>query len=90
MKKRFPLLASRPMVEARVCQYENSSNGDLLIDRHPAWQNTWLVGAGSGHGFKHAPEVGRYAAQLVTQTLKSVEPRFSLASKTASQQRLVH
>lgn len=90
MKKRFPLLASRPMVEARVCQYENSSNGDLLIDRHPAWQNTWLVGAGSGHGFKHAPEVGRYVAQLVTQTLKTVEPRFSLASKAASQQRLVH
>jgi monomeric sarcosine oxidase len=90
MRRRFPALADRPMVEARVCQYENSSNGDLLIDRHPALQNAWLVGAGSGHGFKHAPAVGRYAAQLVTQTLKNVEPRFSLVSKASVQQRLVH
>jgi sarcosine oxidase len=90
MRRRFPALADRPMVEARVCQYENSSNGDLLIDRHPALQNVWLVGAGSGHGFKHAPAVGLYAAQLVTQTVKRVEPRFSLVSKAAVQQRLVH
>lgn len=90
MKMRFPALASRPMVESRVCQYENSSNGDLLIDRHPAWNDVWLVGAGSGHGFKHSPAVGKYAADLVTGTLKSVEPRFSLASKATVQQRLVH
>jgi sarcosine oxidase len=90
MRRRFPALASAPMVEARVCQYENSSNGDLLIDRHPSWQDVWIVGAGSGHGFKHAPAVGRYAAELVTQTLKSIEPRFSLASKATQQQRLVH
>ena len=81
LRRRFPALADRPMVEARVCQYENSSNGDLLIDRHPGLQNAWLVGAGSGHGFKHAPAVGLYAAQLVTQALKSVEPRFSLVSQ---------
>ena len=32
-------LAGRPLSEARVCQYENSSNGDFLIDRHPRWEN---------------------------------------------------
>jgi sarcosine oxidase len=90
MKMRFPALASRPLVESRVCQYENSSNGDLLIDRHPTMTNVWLVGAGSGHGFKHAPAVGRYAADLATGTLKVIEPRFSLASKATLQQRLVH
>ena len=31
MRRRFPDLAQRPLVESRVCQYENSSNGDLLI-----------------------------------------------------------
>ena len=90
MARRFPPLATRPMVESRVCQYENSSNGDLLIDRHPRWPNAVLVGAGSGHGFKHGPEVGRYAADLVTGRLARVEPRFSLASKGEAQHREVH
>ena len=73
-----------------MCQYENSSNGDFLIDRHPQWENVVLVGAGSGHGFKHGPAVGRYAAALVNGTNKSIEPRFSLQSKSAQQRRDVH
>ncbi len=90
MARRFPSLAGAPLNEERVCQYENSSNGDLLIDRHPNAPNVLLVGAGSGHGFKHGPEVGRYAAELLTGKLKKVEPRFSLASKAAQQNRAVH
>jgi sarcosine oxidase len=90
MAKRFPALAGAPLNEERVCQYENSSNGDLLIDRHPSANNVWLVGAGSGHGFKHGPEVGRYAAELATGKLKAVEPRFSLATKAGQQNRAVH
>src|SRR6185436_10280279 len=64
LSKRFPALAGAQLNEERVCQYENSSNGDLLIDRHPNAANVFLVGAGSGHGFKHGPEVGRYASEL--------------------------
>jgi monomeric sarcosine oxidase len=90
MKRRFPALADRPMTEARVCQYENSANGDLLIDRHPRLSNVVLVGAGSGHGFKHGPEVGRYAAALAAGTLERAEPRFSLATKAETQARAVH
>jgi sarcosine oxidase len=90
MRRRFPDLAKRPLVEARVCQYENSSNGDLLIDRHPTWQNTWLVGAGSGHGFKHGPAVGKYAAQRMLNQSVTVEPRFSLQSKATEAHRDVH
>jgi monomeric sarcosine oxidase len=90
MERRFPAMAGRPLSEARVCQYENSSNGDLLIDFHPQWRNVLLVGAGSGHGFKHGPAVGRYAAELVTGRLERPEPRFSLASKGDTQQRDVH
>ena len=90
LAKRFPALAGAPLNEERVCQYENSSNGDLLIDRHPTANNVLLVGAGSGHGFKHGPEVGRYAAELVTGKLKTPEPRFSLATKAEQQNRAVH
>ena len=90
MAKRFPALANAQLNEERVCQYENSSNGDLLIDRHPVAANVLMVGAGSGHGFKHGPEVGRYAAELLTGKLKMAEPRFSLATKAEQQNRAVH
>lgn len=90
LARRFPAIAARPINEARVCQYENSANGDFLIDRHPAWPNAVLVGGGSGHGFKHGPEVGRYAAEMLTGALKQPEPRFSLASKGERQERAVH
>lgn len=79
LAQRFPDLAKRPLAESRVCQYENSHNGDLLIDRHPAWANVWLVGGGSGHGFKHGPAVGRYVTDLVLGT-GTAERRFELAS----------
>jgi len=90
LAKRFPALAARPLAESRVCQYENSSNGDLVIDRHPRWANVLIVGAGSGHGFKHGPAVGRYAADLVTGTRDQPEARLALASKGEVQHREVH
>jgi sarcosine oxidase len=49
-----------------------------------------LVGAGSGHGFKHGPAVGRYASELALGQLRAPEPRFSLASKAQEQARAVH
>lgn len=90
LARRFPALRSAPLVEARVCQYENTSNGDFLIDRHPARDNAWLVGGGSGHGFKHGPALGEYVAARVTGAAEEVEPRFSLATKSRVQKRTVH
>ena len=87
--RRFPLLKGAPLTEARVCQYENSSNGDFLIDFHPKLENVLLVGGGSGHGFKHGPEVGRYAARRLLGSVQP-EPRFSLASKSGVHHREVH
>jgi glycine/D-amino acid oxidase-like deaminating enzyme len=88
--RRFPLLKGAPVTGAEVCQYENSSNGDFLIDRHPEMPNVVLVGGGSGHGFKHGPEVGRLAAALVSSFGPQTEPRFSLATKGETQHREVH
>jgi sarcosine oxidase len=87
--KRFPALRNSQIVETRVCQYENTSNGDFLLDRHPLWRNVWLAGGGSGHGFKHGPAVGEY---LATQILDGgePEPRFRLQSKQTEQKRTVH
>jgi len=69
---RFPGLKDAPLVETRVCQYEQTSDGQFIIDRHPAMENVWLVGGGSGHGFKHGPAVGEMMAELV---LKNLEPK---------------
>jgi len=86
---RFPALKGAPIVETRVCQYENTSNGDFLIDRHPELSNVWLVGGGSGHGFKHGPAFGKYtAAQVMGEG--SAEARFSLATKKTQQERTVY
>jgi len=88
LTQRFPALASAPLVETRVCQYENTSNGDFLIDRHPDAENVWIVGGGSGHGFKHGPAVGEYVAELLTAG-GTPEPRFGLATKQAVKKRAV-
>jgi sarcosine oxidase len=90
LAERFPALAHAPLVESRVCQYENTSNGDFILDRHPTLENVWLAGGGSGHGFKHGPAVGEYLAQLVAGRQPTVEPRFLLSTKTGTQNRAVY
>jgi monomeric sarcosine oxidase len=87
--KRFPALRDAPIVETRVCQYENTSNGDFVIDRHPDMANVWFAGGGSGHGFKHGPAVGEYVSdQLLGRG--AAEPRYSLQSKQTMQHRTVY
>ncbi len=87
--QRFPALKDAPILETRVCQYENTSNGDFLIDRHPAFDNVWVVGGGSGHGFKHGPALGEYVAIKLIEP-GEMEPRFSLATKEKVQRRSVY
>jgi glycine/D-amino acid oxidase-like deaminating enzyme len=65
--RRFPALAGAPLVEARVCQYENSPDGHILFDRHPQASNVWFLGGGSGHGFKFGPTLGEYAARIILE-----------------------
>jgi len=89
LAERFPALRDAPLTESRVCQYENTCNGDFLIDRHPEFENVWLAGGGSGHGFKHGPAVGEYVTACVLGRGEQ-EPRFSLASKRETPGRTVY
>jgi len=89
LAERFPALAIAPLVESRVCQYENTSSGDFLIDRHPDFDHVWLVGGGSGHGFKHGPMVGEYVTSQIEGSAPA-EPRFSLATKAREAKRAVY
>jgi glycine/D-amino acid oxidase-like deaminating enzyme len=90
LARRLPSLQDAPVLETRVCQYENTANGDFLIDRHPELENVWLVGGGSGHGFKHGPTVGEYVAARVNGNQEGIEPRFTLAAKGSEPQRMVY
>lgn len=89
LARRVPALAAAPVIESRVCQYENTSTGDFLIDRHPQQPNVWFVGGGSGHGFKHGPAVGRIAAQMVLDG-EQADARFALAHKTVEARRTIY
>lgn len=89
LAERLPALRDAPLTESRVCQYENTSSGDFLIDRHPDHPNVWLVGGGSGHGFKHGPAVGEYVCNRIVHGGPD-EPCFSLKSKVQSPSRRVY
>jgi len=90
LSERFPALAHAPIVDARVCQYENTSNGDFILDRHPTLENVWFAGGGSGHGFKHGPAVGEYLARMITSAHASPESRFLFSTKATAQSRVVY
>ena len=89
LRRRFPAMTDAPLVESRVCQYENTASGDFLIDRHPEHENVWIAGGGSGHGFKHGPAVGEYVAGLIAGTT-TPEAAFALATKGTIQRRAVY
>lgn len=78
LELRFPAMKGAPLLESRVCQYENSPDSNFIIDRHPAAENVWFVGGGSGHGYKHGPALGEYVADVVLGN-KTPDPFFMLS-----------
>ncbi len=77
LSRRFPKLADAPLIEARVCQYSNTPDEHFILDRHPAAENLWLLGGGSGHGYKHGPALGEMAAAMILGE-RDTEPLFRL------------
>jgi glycine/D-amino acid oxidase-like deaminating enzyme len=65
MEMRFPVLKGADYVDARVCQYALTPDEGFILARHPGAANAWLVGGGSGHGFKHGPALGEITAAAV-------------------------
>jgi glycine/D-amino acid oxidase-like deaminating enzyme len=81
---RFPGLKDQPVVETRVCQLEMSVDEHFIIQKHPAFDNVWLAGGGSGHGYKMGPVVGEYVADraLGQDRQPELEAIFRLKEKT--------
>lgn len=66
LSHRFPALRYAPLIEARVCPYENSPSGNFIFDMLPGTRNVFVLGGGSGHGFKHGPALGELVAGVFT------------------------
>ena len=60
--KWFPALAQQPLVDSRICQREDSIDEHFIVQQHPELRNVWVVGGGSGHGYKHGIMLGDYVA----------------------------
>ena len=84
LHRHLPALADAPLLETRVCQYENTPDGHFLFDRLPGHDRIWIAGGGSGHGFKHGPAIGQYMADLIEERT-TPDPMFQLAGRPPRQ-----
>ena len=80
LQRRLPALAEAPLLESRVCQYENTPDGHFLLDRLHGQDRVWIAGGGSGHGFKHGPSIGEYLADLI-EARRTPDPMFAFAGR---------
>ena len=77
LNRRFPALRGAPLVSAEVCQYEATPDSHFIIDRHPAARNVWIIGGGSGHGYKMGPAIGEMMSALLLDGAE-LNPQFGL------------
>ncbi len=77
---RFPSLADAPVASAPGCHYGLTPDGQFVFARHPEHRNVWLLGGGSGHGYKHGPALAEHVAAVLAGTAEP-EPRFALGDR---------
>lgn len=75
--RRFPALAGAPLVGTRACPYSLTRDLQFLVAPHPEHEHVWIVGGGSGHGFKHGPALAEYVERLL-EGREAPDPRFGL------------
>ena len=80
--RRFPALATAPLKGSTSCRYELSPDSHFIAAPHPEHPSVWLLGGGSGHGFKHGPAI----TERLATALRGGEPmpeRFKLGERAA-------
>jgi glycine/D-amino acid oxidase-like deaminating enzyme len=81
MLDRFPALEHAPLNEARACRYELSQDSHFVAGRTP--EGAWVVGGGSGHGFKHGPAMAELMAGVLAGEA-TLPDRFALGPRVAA------
>jgi glycine/D-amino acid oxidase-like deaminating enzyme len=80
LAQRFPGLAHAPLRGSKCCRYELSSDAHFVAAPHPEHASVWLLGGGSGHGFKHGPALAEQVAAALAGTAP-LPPRYGLAER---------
>jgi glycine/D-amino acid oxidase-like deaminating enzyme len=80
---RFPALAGAPIRSSPSCHYSLTADGNFLFAPHPEHANVWLLGGGSGHGYKHGPAMADHVAEVLAGQAEP-NPRFALGERTPS------
>ena len=78
--RRFPGLAGAALRESRTCRYELSPDSHFVAAPHPEHPSVWLLGGGSGHGFKHGPALAEQVADALTGRV-ALPDRFALGER---------
>jgi glycine/D-amino acid oxidase-like deaminating enzyme len=78
---RFPPLAGAQVATAPGCHYSLTPDGEFIFARHPEHDGVWVLGGGSGHGFKHGPALAEHAAAVLAGR-EEPEPRFALGERS--------
>jgi glycine/D-amino acid oxidase-like deaminating enzyme len=79
---RFPALERAPLVASRCCRYELTLDTHFIAAAHREHPNVWIVGGGSGHGFKHGPPMAERLAQAFREGTP-LPDRFGLGERQA-------
>ena len=80
LARRFPALAAAPRIGGRVCQYELTPDNEFLLAPLPDHPHVWIVGGGSGHGFKHGPALAEFVRDRLTGAAAPL-PRHALGAR---------
>ncbi len=80
---RFPSLAGARVRSAPVCHYSITADGGFLFAEHPEEPGVWLLGGGSGHGYKHGPAIASHVADVLRGEAVP-ESRFALGERAPS------
>jgi len=67
---RFPALKGAELIEHRVCVYDNSLDGEFIMDQTPDYSNGIYLGGSSGHGFKMGPAIGEMVKDKIEANLE--------------------
>jgi sarcosine oxidase len=78
--ERFPALRDAPLTGWTVCPYALTPDTNFIVAPHPELERNWILGGGSGHGFKHGPALAEYAARVVTGA-EDPDERFGLGPR---------
>jgi glycine/D-amino acid oxidase-like deaminating enzyme len=78
--ERFPALRDVGVRSRRPCPYELTPDTHFVAAPHPEHEHVWLLGGGSGHGFKHGPALAERMVRWMTGA-EPPDPRFALGPR---------